>query len=318
LNINTEAAMTLGSFTSIQLKEILNIFVENFVKLSKKEKEVLSFVQYQFAMKYFDFNLEDDERIEITISYLQLVKEKLSQIQKGRTKLYPELFATLRKIFNEVLKFEDQKRLKEWKNYVSKKGEVTFWGLFKDLYGTLSKDLTKKYRLQCLEVLPLMLARSPQEFYFLKSPNNVDELYKHMTVSFKSKAEKYSILAHFTEYIRLLSPETIKKDIDRFNKYLTSTFQLIFVKSTKFTEEESKIVDEFIMQSSRKSLETIIKLYEEYIDIKKSYTNEQRICLLVCLHKISLEQHKELQNFNYLLGIFTINIRTIVNKLFNR
>jgi hypothetical protein len=145
--VRHQASLLLGAFSRVQLDMILPFFKAKFDLVGKKEADNMAFIPYQAAMKYFDWSVSE-EHGPITMDYLQQVRLKFPQVKNGTRELFPEICATLDKIYYETLTGTNyvnnpsitdpkevahiQKRNKEWLEYSSNSNLASaFWSTYK-------------------------------------------------------------------------------------------------------------------------------------------------------------------------------------------
>jgi hypothetical protein len=221
-------------------------------------------------------------------------------IKKGTSVLFPEIFATLKKIFSEVLK-NDKKRIKEYQTYVAKKGDSTFWSIFKDLYnfiGKLSKNA--KYKMGSVDLMQAMIAKAPEDFYFCQNPNNIDDLFKSIQSGLKDKKEKFIYLTFFTEFLVNIPQETMKNDQERISTMVKFVTGQIFQKKVIYTDEECEKIELFLLELGKKNIHLSINIVKETLE--GGFPSEQKAPVLKALEKIATEVPKEIVNYNYLIG----------------
>lgn len=64
---------------------------------------------------------------------MEIIRDRLPEIKKATKEIHPEICATVKKIFFQILNRNDEKRVKEWEIYCTKNGESSFWVLFKGI-----------------------------------------------------------------------------------------------------------------------------------------------------------------------------------------
>eukprot|EP01080_Neovahlkampfia_damariscottae_P011378 gene11378-4545_t len=297
--VSRQAGLLLGSFSSAHFQEILKLY-EDIFDVMKKEVDVKNFVHLQHSMRFLDFSFATLETADSTFKYIAKLQERMPGIKKGTSVLFPEIFATLKKIFCEILK-NDKKRIKEWQAYVSKRGDPTFWTMYKEIYIYIAKlSKTAKYKIGAVDLMQAMIVRAPEDFYFSQNPNHIEDLFKSIQSGLKDKKEKFDYLDFFTDFVTHISPETMKNDNERISAMVKVVGTQIFQKKVVYTDQECDKIEKFLVELGKKNIHLAINLVKETLE--GSYLSEQKAAVLKALEKIATEVPKEIVNYNYLIG----------------
>lgn len=261
--IRHQATLLLGAISSVQLNQLLPAFLERFNLLGKKENDIKAFAPYQHVMAELDFCVADAERANATVAYLETVAGKLPEIKKGTSVLFPEVSLTLRNLFTRTLNPESEERVRQWNAFTSQTPDLAqrFWDAFKSIYIFLNKQISKsKHKMYVLQTQQCMLSRATEEFYFSKNPSPVDQLLAHLTTGIKDKKERFEFFEFIHCFVRDIPADIVKKDLDRFSNFMKSVVASMFNRKNTFTPEECVIVEQFLVEYSKKHIHNCVKV----------------------------------------------------------
>lgn len=181
-----------------------------------------------------------------------------------------------------------------------------------DIYNIISKiaKSSKKTRFDTVNLMQAMLSRAPEDIYFSKSPNYVDELFKYFQELVKSKKydKKFKGLDFIREFVLEMKPDYIQKDMQRFSNFIKAALSHIFVKKVVYSPQECVALENFLVDFSKKHVHQGEKLVEEVLE--QPYPIEQKAVALRALAKMARNSPEEIGSYNIQLGPMVTNFLT--------